>query len=76
MKKESTTLFWIAEINLVLWMATAGTMLFGNGTTHDNSVAAKSIIITGCAIAAILQHIAYHKIYKPIRRQEKKQNNH
>ena len=75
MKQDSTTLFWIAEINLVLWLATTGAILFGDWTAQDNAIAVKFITITGCIFAAFLQHIAYHKIYKPIRKQEKKRNN-
>ena len=71
MKKQSKTLFWVSEINLCLWLASLGMILFGDWSDPDILRTAKVIIIAGCVLAALLQHWAYHKIYKPIRQQEK-----
>jgi len=71
MKKQSATLFWVSEINLVLWVGLLGIILT-DGLSKPNEIKiAKGIIVAGFIIAALLQHWAYHKIYKPIRKQEK-----
>ena len=76
MKKQSATLFWVTEINLLLWLGLLGIILSDGLSNPDEIKIAKGIIIVGFILAALLQHWAYHKIYKPIRNQEKekKQN--
>ena len=75
MAKRSAKLFWVCEINLVLWLSSLGfvimTHLDGTGNPELNQ-AALFPSIAGCVLAAFLQHWAYHEIYKPLKEEEKK----
>lgn len=75
MKKNSTALFWAIEINLVCWLGIFGFIMHGDFSKADITTL-KYFSITGGIIAAILQHWAYYKIYKPAkqRKKEEKQN--
>jgi len=77
MKKYPTRLYRIAEANLILWLtllgATAMPLLFDADT--EPSFANKSVVgitIVGMLFAAVLQHWAYHNIYKPNRKDKVK----
>jgi len=74
MKKYPIRLFWIAEANLILWLALLGATsiphLNGAETTLINK-GLTGLAVAGMLVAAILQHWAYHNIYKPNRGQKK-----
>jgi len=71
MKKESAALFWVSEVNLVLWLGSLGAVLFGDPQNPDTMLKLKVLAVAGCILSALLQHWAYHKVFKPIREQEK-----
>ncbi len=75
MEIKSTRLFWICEINLLLWMSSLGVVIMNHfGETWKPGLAQAALFpnIAGCIVAALLQHWAYYKVYKPIREQRKK----
>jgi len=74
MNKQSTKIFWVCEINLILWISSLGSVVMFNlnGTgTPDLMKAAWAPTIAGCILAALAQHWAYHNIYKPSKDRKK-----
>lgn len=53
------TLFWLSEINALLWLA-----MFGFIVSSAASQSSKIMAGVGLAIGAWMQHRAYHDIYK------------
>ena len=71
MKKSSTGLFWFSEINLILWLCMFGFFFRSDFTSPESIATAKYTSIVGFILAALLQHWAYHHIYKPARQRKK-----
>ncbi len=53
-------MFYSIEINLLLWLAVCGSLW--SGMPQSKSIAYLATI--GCAVAAVVQHWAYHRNYK------------
>lgn len=53
------TLFWLSEINLLLWLA-----ISGHALTWGGKDSLKVMAGIGLAIGAWIQHRAYYDIYK------------
>lgn len=53
------SLFWVIEINLILWLALLGVVAAGK----EWSLAAW-LSVAGVVWAALMQHWGYHHIYK------------
>jgi hypothetical protein len=54
-QKTARKIFFTTEVNVLLWIAAAFT------------TGASAPVIIGLVVAAVLQHWAYHGIYKPAR---------
>ena len=70
-------MFWFSEFNLILWICMFGFFFRDDFITPEFVATAKYTSIVGFILAALLQHWAYHNIYKPARqrqKEEKKQN--
>lgn len=53
------TLFWLTEVNALLWLAD-----FGSAVASDAELQFKIFAGIGLAIGAIIQHRAYYELYK------------
>ncbi len=59
MRRSLKLLFFAIEVNLLLWLAAAGT-----AWSEPVGRAAVMPIIVGTAFAAIVQHWAYYAVYR------------
>jgi len=73
MKKQITSLFWVSEINFLLWLGCFFVFFTEDLSNPDVIRVGKGVIITGCILAYLLQKWAYHRIYKPSRKQGKEE---
>lgn len=65
-EKNSSSVFWLLEVNLLLWLAVVGTFIPPQDLSDDFALnTTQYVVIAGCVFAAFLQHWAYYKIYKP-----------
>ncbi len=55
-------MFYTIEINLMLWLAVCGMLWSDPAQTKATTYLATA----GCALAALFQHTAYHRIYKKL----------
>jgi len=53
------TLFWLSEVNVLMWFA-----ILGHSLASDSEPSFKIIAGFGLAIGAFIQHRAYYDIYK------------
>ncbi|GJM23861.1 MAG: hypothetical protein DHS20C16_02760 [Phycisphaerae bacterium] len=53
-------MFYTIEVNLLLWLGVCG-MLWTDPSQNKNVTYLATL---GCALAALFQHFAYHRIYK------------
>jgi len=75
MTKRSMKIFWLCELNLILWMSSLGFVLMFHldGTGNTELIKAAWLpSIAGSILAALTQHWAYHNIYKPIKEEKKR----
>jgi len=76
--KYSTSVFWLLEINLLLWLVILGYFIKPQQVV-DNTFSFNTtiyIVIAGCVLSAYLQHWAYYKIYKPNKAAQKSKKTH
>lgn len=74
MKQHALILFWVAEANLILWLMVVGSVIgIKQADDADMLMHHKYFCYAGVFLAALLQHWAYYKIYKPAK-EKKKQN--
>jgi|GEM_PF-1131953 len=74
MTKYARILFWVIEINFWLWLVVFGSVISLDGAKDAQMLQYhKYFCITGVAVAVVLQHWSYYKIYKPSK-EKKKQN--
>ena len=74
MTKHARILFWVAEINLVLWLMAAGSVIGITASSADAMLQHhKYFCFAGVALAALLQHWAYYHIYKPAKDKQKQE---
>ena len=62
-RKHMRALFWAIEINAILWMAALGSVIAPNGPAQPAWV----MPAIGLGFAAIVQHWAYYRMYRPAR---------
>ena len=53
-------MFYSIEVNLLLWLAVCG-MLWSDSSSNKSLT---YVATFGCAVATLVQHWAYHRIYK------------
>ena len=75
MIKHTRILFWVAELNLLLWLVVFGSVIGIKGADDAEMLKYHTYFcIVGLVFAVVLQHWSYYKIYKPakeIKRQNK-----
>lgn len=63
-QKRLRRMFYAIEVNLILWMAAAGSA-FAPSSSPDGPWSASQIMtLVGVAFAAIAQHWAYYSLYR------------
>ena len=57
-------MFYVVEINLILWIAAFAASFHGTDTGWANSTPGQQLTLIGFAFAAIAQHWAYYSLSK------------
>ena len=63
MRRTLKLLFWVIEINLILWVIALGSVF----SVDMQGRGVKGVIIAGVVFAILAQHWAYYSVYKRAR---------